>query len=212
VTANSLLFNRVPPHHVVKSVFGPEMVESLISYAVSNQDRFEQAVVETGYGQKIVPEFRISSRLGDFGTLRGEFKERMRELLPSLSNEIKATPFELSRLEIELVAHGDGAFYTRHIDTYTGGAAQVGHQRMLSAVYYFHSQPKGFSGGALRLFALRAPAGEEIEFRDIEPENDTLLVFPSWVPHEVRLVNCPSGSFVHSRFAINCWFCRKVES
>jgi Rps23 Pro-64 3,4-dihydroxylase Tpa1-like proline 4-hydroxylase len=142
--------------------------------------------------------------------MRIEVDRRMRELFPALSAEIGTPPFELESIELELVAHGDGAFFGRHIDTFTRAAANIDQQRILSAVYYFHARPKGFSGGALRLFALSAVAGKDAEFLDIEPEHDTLVVFPSWVPHEVCKVSCPSGSFADSRFAVNCWFCRKM--
>ena len=62
---------------------------------------------------------------------------------------------EKADVELELVAHNDGAFYARHIDTATGeDSNQV---RVLSGVYYFHAKPKAFTGGALRLFAIRGP-------------------------------------------------------
>ena len=144
--------------------------------------------------------------------MRIEVGRRMRELFPALSADLHSTPFELDELELELVAHGDGAFFGRHIDIFTGADANIGQQLILSAVYYFHAQPKGFSGGVLRLFALGSLSYKDVEFLDIEPEHDTLVVFPSWVPHEVRRVSCPSGRFADSRFAINCWFCRKVAS
>jgi SM-20-related protein len=212
MTANSSVFTRVPPHQVIKGAFGQEMADSLVSYAVLNQARFEKTSVKRADGEGPDPSFRVSSNLREWRPMRIEVKRRMRELFPALLSEVGSPPFELYTIELELVAHGDGAFFGRHIDTYTGLVADVGYQRVLSAVYYFHFQPKAFSGGALRLFALAAPAGKDVEFLDIEPEHDTLVVFPSWVPHEVRMVSCPSGSFVDSRFAINCWFCRKAES
>ena len=80
-------------------------------------------------------------------------------------------------------------------------------QRVISAVYYFYRLPKSFSGGVLRLHSV-AGGGEEGSFVDIEPTNDTLVFFPSWFPHEVLPVACPSGRFEDSRFTINCWFHR----
>jgi SM-20-related protein len=55
----------------------------------------------------------------------------------------------------------------------------------------------------LRLYAIGDPAGQT--FIDIEPVHNSLLVFPSWAPHEVMPVSCPSQRFMDSRFAINCW-------
>jgi SM-20-related protein len=45
-------------------------------------------------------------------------------------------------------------------------------------------------------------------FVEIEPANDRLVFFPSWFPHEVLPVVCPSGRFEDSRFAVNFWIYR----
>ena len=126
-------------------------------------------------------------------------KARLLELAPTLIAELRLTPFEVSKVELELVAHGDGAFYKRHIDTAT--ARDAAHLRVLSGVYYLHREPRAFSGGALRLYAI----GNNARFVDIEPVCNALLVFPAWAPHEVLPVSVPSGRFADARFAINCW-------
>jgi Rps23 Pro-64 3,4-dihydroxylase Tpa1-like proline 4-hydroxylase len=92
------------------------------------------------------------------------------------------------------------AFFTEHCDR----NMQRGSSRLISAVYYFHRHPKSFSGGILRIYPLAGRAKSRA-FVEIEPVNDTLVFFPSWFPHEVLPVNCPSGKFEDSRFAINCW-------
>jgi len=48
---------------------------------------------------------------------------------------------------------------SRHNDTSVGEAPGHGH-RVLSGVYYFHREPKAFSGGCLRVHAIRALAGD----------------------------------------------------
>jgi Rps23 Pro-64 3,4-dihydroxylase Tpa1-like proline 4-hydroxylase len=113
------------------------------------------------------------------------------------------SPIAEPTLENELVAHGDGAFYKRHIDTKTADYQDVERIRVLSGVYYFYTEPKAFTGGALRLYTIGGKEGEN--FVDIEPVRNSLIVFLSWVPHEVLLTYCPSKRFVDSRFAINCW-------
>jgi Rps23 Pro-64 3,4-dihydroxylase Tpa1-like proline 4-hydroxylase len=112
-----------------------------------------------------------------------------------------------STYEMELTAHNDGAFFGKHIDTFTG-AGGLPAQRMVTCVYYFFAQPKRFSGGALRLYPL-LDASDSARFLDIEPVNDGLICFPSFAPHAVQPIACPSGSFVDSRFAINNWICRQ---
>ncbi len=104
------------------------------------------------------------------------------------------------------MAHGDGAFYKRRIDTLTDRYGDLDRIRVLSGVYYFNAEPKAFSGGALRLYAIGGKPDEN--FVNVEPLNNWLLVFPSWAPHEVMPISCPSRRFVDSRFAVNCWICR----
>ena len=74
--------------------------------------------------------------------------------------------------------------------------------RVLSGVYYYNAEPKAFSGGALRLYAIGD--ADKAPYVDIEPAGNSLLVFPSWAPHEVMPVSCPSKRFADSRFTVTC--------
>jgi Rps23 Pro-64 3,4-dihydroxylase Tpa1-like proline 4-hydroxylase len=112
---------------------------------------------------------------------------------------------------MELAAHNDGAFFARHIDTFTGSPDLPATQRMVTAVYYFFAAPKRFSGGALRLYPL-LDASDSGRFEDFEPISDSLICFPSFAPHAVQPIACPSGQFADSRFAINVWICRDNPS
>jgi Rps23 Pro-64 3,4-dihydroxylase Tpa1-like proline 4-hydroxylase len=114
-----------------------------------------------------------------------------------------------------MVAYGDGAHFAAHTDIPIGtdhrdhGARFGKFDRLLSGVYYFHAEPKGFTGGELRLFRFGSDAAAEPgDWMDIPPEQNSLVVFPSWVRHQVLPVHCPSDAFSDSRFAVNCWMCR----
>jgi SM-20-related protein len=150
-----------------------------------------------------IVNIRRSSRMTDLGDLKNELRTRVGAILPAMFQRLGTEAFEPGKLEVEMVAHGDGAFFTEHRDTVVEGQKVV-IRRIISAVYYFHRLPKSFSGGVLRIYPL---AGREKSdaFVDIEPVNDTLIFFPSRFPHEVLPVSCPSGQFEDSRFAINCW-------
>ena len=93
--------------------------------------------------------------------------------------------------------------------------AGEGEDRVISAVYYFYREPKGFSGGALRLYRFGADAQDpaadagSIAF---EPRQNSLVCFPSWAKHKVEAVSCPSGKFEDYRFGLNCWFCRPGQA
>jgi SM-20-related protein len=182
---------------------------ALLAWALDNEARFAPAGVG---GAGVKPGVRRSVSLRDLGPLAAVLKARLKDRAAAFVETLQTAPFAVSHVELELVAHNDGAFYSRHRDTSEGDVAGHAH-RVLSGVYYFHREPKGFSGGCLRLHAIRALAADapgddgalEVGALDVSPDQNTLVVFPSWAPHEVMPVSCPSGAFADSRFAVNCW-------
>jgi SM-20-related protein len=191
------------PYLVLHDFLDEATVAGLLDYALSRYSDFAPTRVVPG---TVDTSIRVSIGL-DLGGYRKIFKAKILDLVPTLISRLHVSPFEASRLETELVAHGDGAFYKQHIDTLTDPHGDTNQIRVLSAVYYFNTEPKAFTDGALRLHAIGGKSGEN--FVDIEPVRNCLLVFPSWAPHEVMPVSCPSKRFIDSRFAINCWVYRK---
>ncbi len=196
-------FDRIPPYRIVPNFLGNDLIERLLAHAQTRESEFVQTEIGNVAGN-VDPEIRVSRALRDLGSLRDQLDARFRAVMSQAVVDLRLTPFELARCEIELVAHGDGAFYKSHIDTMTT-MPDAKTQRALTGVLYFHVLPKGFSGGQLRLYSF-AESGEH--FVDIEPERDQLVLFPAWAPHEVMPISCPSGEFAQSRFAINCWYRR----
>ncbi len=199
---SAAVFDKLPPYYIKENFFGPALVNQLLVHVVANQTLFESSKVGSSEA-RIDQDIRISSILSDFGALKKEIKERFNAVFSEAIEQLRMPNFELYGTEREIVAHGNGAFYNRHIDIFTGsGEFSV---RALTAVYYFHVQPKKFQGGEIRLLPLR---NSELDsaYLDIEPINDRLLLFPSWVPHQVMPVVSESVDFKDSRFAINCWY------
>jgi SM-20-related protein len=200
-------FSQPAPFGIVRNWLGSQTVDWLLRYAQSNKALFEESDVY-GRTQKVDNTLRRSVMLRKIDNLRSEIEleAKIRNLLPVMFERLGNTPFIPRKFEIEMVAHGDGAFFSRHIDTRTKTEGPVSH-RIISAVYYFYALPKAFTGGVLRLHSLEA-SGQQGTFIDIEPDYDTLVFFPSWFPHEVLPVHVPSNQFLDSRFAINCWIHR----
>ena len=199
-----------PPHLVRRDFLPADTVARLLAYAEENQARFKPTRIVSGGKGLVAPNMRISTRLGDLGSFRGELESILRPLAPVIAADLKVESFKIVKIELELVAHGDGAFFSRHIDTLREEDDRLREtRRLLSGVYYFHAMPKAFEGGALRLHEI-AWGTADAQFIDIQPEHNSLLFFPSWMPHEVMKVSCPSGRFTDSRFAINCWFRGKI--
>lgn len=207
----SLMFTRPLPHYIIENFLEEKLVERLLAHAIANEQAFEPTKVGRRKKEaRFDPEMRLSLVHRDFGKLQTELDALFRAAVPQAMSELRLSPFNLAACEIELVAHGNGAFYKRHIDTATN-APEAKTQRVLTGVFYFHAQPKGFSGGQLRLHAI-APQEAGGGFCDIEPKHNRLVLFPAWAPHEVLAINCPSGAFTQSRFAINCWYRRASPS
>jgi SM-20-related protein len=200
--AASAVWTLMPPYLVIHDFLEEDTVAGLLEHTLAHEQAFQPTKV--GPEKRANPAIRISRATRDLGPFKQILKSKLLDLVPDLVAKLRTNPVGTPKFEFQLVAHGDGAFYKRHIDT-TTASDQIG-IRLLSGVYYFHVQPKAFTGGALRLYAVGDPA--MTTFADIEPEHNTLVVFPSWVQHEVMPVSCPSHRFVASRFAINCWIYR----
>jgi Rps23 Pro-64 3,4-dihydroxylase Tpa1-like proline 4-hydroxylase len=181
---------------------GAELAE-LLDWSLANEARFKDARIGDG---RIDPRARIALTLRDLGPLAELFRERISAAVPGMIAGLRVTPFEISDIELQLAAHNDGAHFAFHADTYVGAPRSERGDRVLSGVYYFHREPKAFSGGDLTLHRFLANQGDA--GIDIEPAQNRLVAFPSWAAHEVRPVSVPSRAFADSRFAVNCWIYR----
>ena len=189
---------------------GEQNRRRLFDYVLANESRFEPTKVGAKENGRVDEKVRISSVLFDLGDMQSLLEEKVLEAVPYLVGELGMPLFQPSEVESEIVVHGDGAFYTRHIDTFTGTSrTPEGQDRMLTLVYYFYGEPKSFTGGELTLYPLPGMAQTGLgKGMDIVPEQDTAVAFSSWLPHEVRKTICPSGRFRDSRFSINFWVLR----
>jgi SM-20-related protein len=194
----------MPPHRLIREFLPTPMPATLLDWAIENEAAFKPTTMSYGDRAKQEPNHRRSIGVRNFGPLEPVLRRRALEIAPALFDELRVSPSQVGSVEMELIAHNDGAFLKRHIDTFTGAAWAAAGSRLLSAVYYLHHLPKAFTGGCLRLFPFGA-GGEDDGYLDIEPEHNALLIFPSWASHEVLPIYCPSKKFADSRFAVNIW-------
>ncbi|HEX6858913.1 MAG TPA: 2OG-Fe(II) oxygenase [Caulobacteraceae bacterium] len=194
------------PHLLTDDFLSPDERADLLRWALDNRGRFQPAQVREG---GVRPEGRDAMCLRDLGPLTDLLRDRALAHHAAWVEKLRVTRFMPDVIELELAAHNHGSHFTIHSDTYPGDQPAIG-DRMLSAVYYFHEEPKRFSGGALRLHHLGARAGDAGQ--DISPDGGRLVVFPSWWPHEVTRVTCESRAFEDSRFSLNCWLHRARRS
>jgi SM-20-related protein len=146
---------------------------------------------------KVTPDavnFRRSAVLYDLDDIGIKFESRIGELMPEVLEQFSILPPTQLRFETQLTVSNDGDFFKPHIDN---GTLEISH-RIVTYVYYFHRVPQAYRGGQLRLYDLEL-------FKDLNPKNNLLVLFPSWVLHEVLPVICPSRQFADGRFTINGW-------
>lgn len=112
-------------------------------------------------------------------------------------------PFEMVSREIQFTAHNEGDFYKVHRDW----TPEDTDHRRLTFVYYLHRQPRGFDGGGLRLFDTSEDGGQFFEhaYTKVQPTDNRLVFFPSYIWHEVEGVRCASGRYEDGRFTLNGW-------
>ena len=196
------------PHLIVDGFLGSAAAGALLDQILAAEPNFVPSEVRQQGGTGAVPQVRSSLRLPgrigvDLSALLDAIAAREAELIA----EIGVPPFPVWHRECSVVAHGNGDFYARHIDTRTRSETTEKSLRMVSCVYYLSREPAGFSGGDLVIHGLGGAAGATIG-----PRHDRLAVFPSFLPHEVSPISCPSGRFEDSRFNVNCWLRRELTS
>lgn len=192
-----------PPHRVIEAFLPDPVLESLRNWALENQAAFSPSSVFYEPTSHAPADWRPAVGVWEW-PMKAEFESRMAALAPDLIRDLRISPARFSWTALELVARNSGASLQRHIDTTLGTDHLTSGPRLISAVYYFHREPRAFSGGALRLY--RFGAGEaEGDYIEIEPRQNSLVAFPSWASHAVSAIHCPSGEFADSRFTVAMW-------
>lgn len=181
--------------------------DNLIDKLVERQADFKPAtVLHQGAGEpEIDVRVRKAMTLDDVDFIRDQFDANLRGALVPAVDRLGMPGFEVGRIELQVTASGDGDYYRMHRDT------DAQSTRELSFVYFFHQEPRSFSGGELRLFDDRGVS--ERAYADnsqlLSPRQDMLVIFPSYLPHELLPVRVPSKEFADSRFTLNGWIHRR---
>lgn len=194
----------IVPHVVIDDFLPGALHHALLAYALQVDDFTPGKTVANGQ-ITYQPDSRKGQLSNDrLGPHLPAFRAALRAQFAPICRALGMPPFDLAAIEIRLAAHTDGDYFKPHRDTLTGADRSLtAHDRMITAVYYFHRQPKAFSGGLLQLHPFGP--GESIR---IEPRNNRLAVFPAFLLHEVLPVSVPSGDFADARLSISCWFDR----
>ena len=180
-----------------------EQCDRLMALAYAERGRLLSARVGLGKGSRVDPEARI--------TFEADAQVR-RDVGPWFLPKLRsAVPEVLARLRMEgddqydvqywnMRVYAAGGFYSAHHDAVAN--------RKLSFVYFFHPEPRRFSGGDLLLYDADAETAHcPLEaFSRIVPLRNSIVFFPSRSWHQVTPVTCDPDDFGSGRFVLNGHF------
>ena len=198
-----------PPYRLIENLLAPDDAARITAHALAHESLFEDATISLANGPDgfaADTRFRQSRVLNNVGGLVPLIMPRLEALIPTLLQEFGLGGLPLKKIECQLTANGDGDFFKTHTDN---ALPEIAH-RHVSYVYYFHRDPKQFSGGHLKLYNTLIADGfndcGDCAF-DYAPLHNSLMVFPSYLHHEVTPVACATRVLADQRLTLNGWLC-----
>jgi SM-20-related protein len=199
------------PHGTIRGVFGMPTISAMLDYLTERQAAFEPGYIQnrrTGE-RRIMTPLRNPLFMKNLGPFKPQIESIMRLVAPIALAQFGMSESAVEPQEFSFAWYGDGGYFKTHVDT----VERVERVRVLSCIYYFAETPRRFSGGELRLHGLPDPfRGSARPIVDVVPDTDKLVIFPSWLDHEVLPVHVPSKVWRDGRFTANCWIYRACAS
>jgi hypothetical protein len=191
----------------VANLLGPAR-EKLLDYVLESEAKFRTATVVAHDDEKLQVDEKVrrARTLDDLGPFAESFRKALIQHLEPALKRLRHPGFPVGRIEMQITASSDGDYFRLHSDS------DAKSTREISFVYYFHREPRRFSGGELRLYQSKEVDGQLIPAdhpQTLSPRQDMLLFFPSANDHEVLPVRVPSKAFADSRFTVNGWINRR---
>jgi SM-20-related protein len=199
-----------PPHALIPDFLTGDELATVLAFAMSHAQTFRNSGVHEVPNEGASPTgYRIRrSRVLEGaanGPMAALMMPKLQALMPKVWPLLRLNPLPLGLLECEVTAHGDGDFFAVHTDN---GMPEIAH-RLISYVLYFHrDDPKQFSGGHLNLYHTLFEGGVQKCGRRaaaIEPPRNGLMVFPTFIYHEVSPIRCASTALTDQRLTLNGW-------
>jgi hypothetical protein len=187
---------------VMDQFLAPQELEELTCYSLRHEADFQTSdvILPNASHGVIEYEHRRSRVLVDLGKHQAVILKRIQCVLPRILDRLGIEQFPVARTEVQITASNDGDFFRPHTDN---GQETVSSRR-ISFVYFFHSEPRQFAGGELRLHD-SAGNSRTGKYESIVPQQNQIVFFPCSMLHEITPVECPTGAFAASRFTLNGW-------
>jgi len=189
---------------VLDEFLAPQELDELMRYTLQHESEFQVSEVVSASGDAVDYDHRRSHILLDLGKHHNVILDRIRSVLPQVLQQLGMEEFPVSREETQITSSNDGDYFHMHSDDGQGPIAS----RKLTFVYFFHREPRAFSGGELRLHDGVLEGNRYVSagsYQTIVPQQNQIVFFPCSLPHEITPVQCPSQAFADSRFTVNGW-------
>ncbi|MCB0335919.1 MAG: 2OG-Fe(II) oxygenase [Bdellovibrionales bacterium] len=171
-------------------------VSSFYKQVANQQTLFGTGDVYCGRSSQVNRSHRCCVDLKDV-TLARKLGRKIQSLVDLQLNEmvqkLGVTDFKFDKVDFLCSSYRDGYFFKVHKDL----VLLDPNPRVISWVFYFHREPRTFSGGDLVFYDQGKELGR------MASESGLLVVFRSDLSHEVTPVSCPSRDFRDSRFALS---------
>ncbi len=192
---------------VLDEFLAPQELQELLAFTLDHEAEFRASEVISPAGGVVDYQHRKSHVLDQAGPYQELILDRIKDVLPSVLKKLNMEEYPITRTEVQVTASNDGDSFAVHTDD---GHDEVA-SRYLTFVYFFHREPKQFTGGELRIHDSRLWGKQYVSegsYQAIVPEENQIVFFPCAIVHEITPVECPSRAFADSRFTLNGWIHR----
>jgi Rps23 Pro-64 3,4-dihydroxylase Tpa1-like proline 4-hydroxylase len=191
---------------VLDEFLAPQELEELVSYTLQREAEFQSSELVSPSGEPGMIDYdhRRSRVLMDLGKHEEIILDRIRGVLPRVLDQLGIEQFPVTQVEAQITASNDGDFFRAHSDD----SEEIIASRRITFVYFFHSEPRPFEGGELRLHDSHPEGGLQVSsgsYQTVVPQQNQIVFFPCSLLHEITPVECRSRAFADSRLTLNGW-------
>ncbi len=183
--------------------------DTAFAYGLEHLGEMQDATVVEDGDHQVQAQSRQARLLYEPPEIIAWFLPRIEAALPEVFAPLGVAPFTPTRIELQMTLHSGGHFYRAHRDV--SGPEEARSEidsRRISFVYYMSRRPRPFRGGELRLYDSDLGGWrfwEEQIWSRIEPDDNSIVFFPSAAMHEVCPVELDSDDPADGRLTLNGW-------